>query len=206
MRLTRTEDATVEPVTLEDVKEELILTGTADDGLINRFIKSGRQYVENFCKISIFTLTWEVTFSQQELCPPGNPPLTDMTADRITLPRSPIQSINSVTWTNEDATPAGATMITLIPPGTSTTLTETTDYRLEGDVLIFVSPKNYDAIGTYTVNYDAGFDDSDANLVPEDLLSAIRVMVSSNYENREQKTIPSGLRQLLAPYRRGRLL
>lgn len=186
MRLIKISDADDEPVTVDEVKEDLILTGTADDDLIKGYIKSSRQFVENYAKTTLLTQTWEVSFTPDEL----RQPVMEETQDRIPLPRSPIQTINTVTWIDEE--------------GNESLLDETTDYRLQGDYLLFVHPEDTGIIGIYVVNYDAGYEDVDD--VPEPFIIAIRIGATSHYENRESFVIPPGIRQLVGPLRRGRLL
>lgn len=85
--LNRITDATSEPVTLGDVKASLILAGADDDALINGYIKTARQLVENFAHISLLAQTWELSI-----------PLSALTTPIIGLPRPPIQSITSVKY------------------------------------------------------------------------------------------------------------
>ena len=175
MHLSRVTDATTEPITHEDVKSDLILTGTADDTLIDGYIKSSRQFIENYAKVSLFTQTWQVLITPSEL------------QTLNALPRSPIQEITSVTWTDEEGV---------------TTPVDPTDYRLAGDELILLE---YEDDGYYTITYTAGFDDDDPTKVPEPFKIAIRIAATSHYENRESFVIPPGIRQLVGPLRRGRL-
>ena len=186
MRLKRRVDAQTEPVTKEQVKEDLILTGTADDTLIESYIKTARQFIENYAKVSILTQTWQVSFTPDELIAPVGSDIPD----RITLPRPPIQSVNAVTFLDDS--------------GTTTTLTVTTDYRFEGEDVIFVSPEAAGTIGRYTIDYTAGY--ADTSIIPDPFLIGIRIAATSHYENRESFVIPPGIRQLVGPFRRRRLV
>lgn len=186
MRLRRRIDAQSEPVTKEEVKADLILTGTADDTLIDSYITTARQFIENYAKVSILTQTWQVSFTADELIAP----VENGMPDRITLPRPPIQSVNAVTFMDDT--------------GTSTTLTVTTDYRFEGEDLIFVSPEAAGTVGRYTIDYTTGY--ADTSIIPDPFLIGIRIAATSHYENRESFVIPPGIRQLIGPFRRGRLV
>jgi uncharacterized phiE125 gp8 family phage protein len=170
-------------VTKEQVKADLILTGTADDTLIESYITTARQFIENYAKVSILTQTWQVSFTPDELIAP----VEGETPDRITLPRPPIQSVNTITFMDDT--------------GTSTTLAVTTDYRFEDEDVIFVSPE---VGGRYTIDYTTGY--TDTSIIPDPFLIGIRIAATSHYENRESFVIPPGIRQLVGPLRRGRLV
>lgn len=185
MRLKKLEDADSEPVNVDQVKQDLILAGDADDELLADYIKSFRQFIEEFTKTSILTQTWQVSFTPQELEPPNDEVDVEYIPDRFLLPRPPIQSIESVTYTTID--------------GETTALTVTTDYRVEDDILVFEEPE-YD--GYYTIVYVAGYDD-EAN-VPTPILQGIRIATSAHYENREAFVLPPSVKRDITPYKRGR--
>jgi uncharacterized phiE125 gp8 family phage protein len=177
MRLKKLEDAIEEPVTVEQVKSDLILTGDADDDLIEEWIVAFRQLIESHVKQSLLTQEWRLYFRPDELDDDN----------RITLPRPPIQSIEEVTFVDGD--------------GLVEVLVVTDDYRLEDEDLVLID--SYDD-GSLTVDYYAGYETTEE--IPQPILQAIRNSAAAHYENREMFVLPPAVKMQVAPYRRGRLL
>jgi uncharacterized phiE125 gp8 family phage protein len=185
VRLKKLEDADDEPIIIEQVKADLILTGDADDDLIGEYISAFRQLIEAETKTSILTQTWQVSFTPQELEPMND--LEDTGYDRFVLPRPPLQSVDTVIYTD--------------PDGVETDLVEDTDYRIEEDFIVFEDPEGD---GRYTVEYTTGYESEDE--VPFPILQAIRIATAAHYENREAFVIPPSVKAHITPYKRGRLL
>jgi hypothetical protein len=61
MKVVITTDITLEPLTLEEVKEALKVTGTGHDTELSRLITDARQYIERAIDTSVSTRTIEVT-------------------------------------------------------------------------------------------------------------------------------------------------
>ena len=186
MRQSRLKDAVTEPVTIEQVKSDLILAGNADDELISDWIVSFRQLVEEHVKLSLLTQTRRVSFKLNEL----------ENNDRFILPRPPIQSITSVTYTDQD--------------GNVDSYVANDDYRQEEEWIVFTTAPFKDIdhleedVGRFIVDYTAGYTSVDD--VPRPISNAIRNATAAHYENREMFVLPPAVRTQLAPYRRGRLL
>ena len=97
----------IEPVTLEEVKDHLLIdeTTAAADNQLMRMIKAARQQIEDWTRRAILTQTWDY-------CIPGWP-----AESFIMIPHGNLQSVTSIKWNDDDAT--------------ETTLTATTDYLVE---------------------------------------------------------------------------
>lgn len=85
--------ATIEPVSVADLKSHLRVTHSNDDTLIEAYGKAARQYVEARTGRTLFQTTWEIVMDRF--------PYTDF----ILLPRAaPLQSVSSVKYTDSDGT------------------------------------------------------------------------------------------------------
>jgi len=213
MRLKKLSEVSDEVVDVEDVKSDLILTGNQDDDLIANYITTARKYVENYTKTSILQQQFQVSFTPIDLQTTAE--MTSMVyynfayneesyynyvyntalPDRFTLPRPPVISVDNAMWVDEQGTVQNYVSNLVETPG---------DYRMFDDIMIFVDPMESDTIGYYVIQYTAGYTSADD--VPPELLTAIRLMTAEHYENREGIFIPPGFREILSPYRRGRLL
>lgn len=87
--------ATVEPVTLQEVKDHLGIEDAASDLRLVRQLARARRNVEQSTGIGLASETWEQAFDAAEL-----------TGDRLRLGRSPVTAITSVTARYEDGTTA----------------------------------------------------------------------------------------------------
>jgi len=169
----------IEPVTLEEVKDHLLIdeTTAAADNQLMRMIKAARQQIEDWTRRAILTQTWDYCL---QAWPGGK---------FIAIPHGNLQSVSSVKWKDEDAT--------------ETTLTETTDYLVEQNgtmcgriVLPYATgwpsgvlyPSN-----PITIRYVCGW--TTPELVPSTIKAAILMTVADMYENRsvqEFNTINQG--------------
>lgn len=71
---------------MDEAKDWLRVTGTAEDNLILDLIASARQECENYTHVQLLTATYDVFFT--EWC------------DEFEIPRPPLQSITSVNYTD----------------------------------------------------------------------------------------------------------
>lgn len=79
-----------EPVTLDEVKAHLHLDGDAEDGWLKGAIAAARQYAEGFQGRTYTTRMLRLSLERWPRC------------GAIYLPRPPLQSVESVTYTLED--------------------------------------------------------------------------------------------------------
>ena len=175
-----------EPVSLDEAKAQLIVTGTDDDNFIDGLITICRKAVENYCNISIAAKTITLVadlFNEWEL-PYG--------------PVTGIQSVQTRTSTQGSGLPTYATL--------------TSGWGLDGtEFLTFIPASGVDAIGNYPIatnfgvapyrykiQYTAGWPDC-----PNDLRQAILTEIAYRYENRGDLAAPGvceSTRILADPY------
>ena len=175
-----------EPVSLDEAKAQLIVTGTDDDNFIDGLITICRKAVENYCNISIAAKTITLVadlFNEWEL-PYG--------------PVTGIQSVQTRTNTQGSGLPTYATL--------------TSGWGLDGtEFLTFIPASGIDAIGNYPIatnfgvapyrykiQYTAGWPDC-----PNDLRQAILTEIAYRYENRGDLAAPGvceSTRILADPY------
>lgn len=77
-----------EPLSLEEAKLHLRVTGTGDDFLIQGLIVAVREWAENFTHRKLITQTWDWTLDA----------LPALQTDWITAPFGALQSVNSITY------------------------------------------------------------------------------------------------------------
>lgn len=167
MGLMQTVAPTKLPLTLDEAKAHLKVDFDDEDALITSLIKSTRQMVEAYTMRQLITATFTLT-----LCDfPGGWGI-------IELPRTPAQSISSITYYDGD--------------GTSTTLS--TDYYelVKNDTVAWAVLKpgqswpsvQSDKFEAVTVTFVAGYGDNPTS-VPEPVRSAMLLLIGHLYEHRE---------------------
>jgi uncharacterized phiE125 gp8 family phage protein len=87
--LTRSVDPAIEPVTLSEAKRHANVVASDDDTLITALIQAAREQVESDCSRALITQTWRLK-------------LHEWFADWLDVPRSPLQSVTSVTYIDGD--------------------------------------------------------------------------------------------------------
>lgn len=175
---------TASPVSLAEAKAHLRVYGTDDDGLIAGYLMAAVQSAEKQTNLLLATQTWEMTLDQFP------------TDGNVRLPRSPVQSITSITYVDS----AGATQT--ITAG---------DYGLDKDVAPACIAPTFGKVwptprvqpNAVTVRFVAGY-----TQIPEPIRAAILLLVGHLYENREAvmvgqspSELPMGVESLLFPYR-----
>lgn len=186
MRLTLESAPASEPVTRSDAKDHLRVDHTTEDTYIDALITAARQHVENVTNRALISQTWKLYLDRFPI--------------EISLPRAPIQSVNSIEYVDSD--------------GVTQTLSSSI-YTVDTDSepgLIYKAyyqtwPSIRDVEKAITITYVAGYGDSGSD-VPGPIIQAIKLLVSHMYENREPvnigssvSEIPMAIDALLAPYR-----
>ncbi|MCH9011272.1 MAG: phage head-tail connector protein [Chloroflexi bacterium] len=165
MGLTRTVDPTVEPVSLDEVKDHSRVDGTDSDAVLTILLQAAREYVEHHQKRQLITATYELTLDEF----PSGP---------IILPNPPLISVTSISY--EDT--AGDTQ-TWASSNYQVDITE-----LRGS--ISVEPNvtypttETDRKNAVTITFDAGYGTSPSD-VPETTRLAIMMLAAHWHENRE---------------------
>ena len=193
-----------EPLSTAEAKLHLRVDHTSDDTLISALIVAAREHVENYIVGSLVEQTRAVYLSSWPYFP-------------FRLPCGPVQSIDSVKYTDSDGvehtvsedlyylSPGGELCIEpfeswptarLRGPG-AIEITYTTGY----EPVVTVIPGEGDDPDTEETDYDAN--------IPQAIKQAMLLLIGEWYEQREAaadtkhtiQTIPWGVKQLLAPYR-----
>lgn len=151
-----------EPVTLAEAKLHLRVDSTADDALITSLIVAARESAEHATGRAFLPQTWELALDEFE--------------DEILLNKSPLISITSITYVDED--------------GATQTLT-TDDYQLDSHSEPARITPAYDTCWPTTraqknavlIRFQAGYADADS--VPSQVKSWMLLRIGMLYENRE---------------------
>lgn len=154
-----------EPVSLTEAKAHLRLEHSSDDTQVTAMIVAARRQAEALTGLALIDTVFTWTFE-------GFP------CGAIVLPRAPLDSITSIAY--------------LDTSGTSTTLTVTTDYRVDAAALMpcvepaygTTWPLTYGVSGDVTVVFKAGYGTAGSD-VPGDIRAAILLIVGAFYEHRE---------------------
>lgn len=163
-----------EPVSLSEAKTHLRVSISDDDALIDALITAARRWCERLRNESFVTQTWKLYADNW----PGG--------DTIPLPMGPVQSVTSVTYTDEDGNESTLSSSNYLVD----TVSRPARIRLKADQSWpTVTLRELNAI---VVTYDAGYGDN-ASDVPEEVVAAIKLLVGHLYENREATVVGSGI-------------
>lgn len=183
LTINRTSAPATEPLLLSEVKTHLRVDGTDEDALIVSLIAAAREYVESFTRRALITQTWTRR-------------LGDF-ANTIDLPRPPLQSVSSITYTDlqgdsQTVTASVYDVDTDSEPGAVTL----------GYQQVWPSVRNERL--PVTITYVAGY--GTASDVPQAIKQAIMMLVAHWYEHRqfagdEMAELPMAVHSLLWPYR-----
>ena len=158
-----------EPVSIAEVKEWLKIESdvTEDNGLINGLILAATEMAESYLNRSLITRTYDLTM---DCFPPDYYGV-------VYMPKNPVQSITSVKYIDNNGTLQtwDAGNYTLDNSGEQARLTAA--YNIS-------YPNTRDVINAVIIRYVAGYGDADS--VPENFKTAIKVMVAEMYNNRQE--------------------
>ena len=175
----RVEVNPTEPVSLDEVKDKLIITSTDDDDLLTDLIISCRKMIENSCNISLVpkTITWFVDLSKEWEFPYG--PVTGLLSVQT---RTGGEGSGPGTYATLESgwTTDGDEFLSFIPsdvsgfnPGRPFT------GHFEWGPYASTNSRNWTR---YKLVYTAGY-----TQVPQDLIDAIIAQVAYEYENRGER-------------------
>lgn len=197
----RTTAPSTEPVSRTEAKNHLRVDTTANDSLIDALITAAREYVEMTTGRSLITQTWKFYLDQfplSELLFHEWYSYLGIRANRIILPRPPLQSVSSIEYVDSN--------------GNTQTLSSS-EYRVD---TVSEPPRITEAQDTswpftdnvtnaVTITYVAGYGNN-ASDVPQPIRQAILLLIGAWYEHREHiapenmHEIPMGAHALLSPY------
>jgi uncharacterized phiE125 gp8 family phage protein len=164
---------TEEPITTAEAKLHLRVDHAADDALIASMITAARQRVENATWRALVTQTLELTL---DAWPSGN---------KIDLPRPPLASVTSVTYTDSDGT------ATVWSSSLYQVITQGTPGRIVPAYGEAWPTATLRAANGIAVRYVAGY--GAAAAVPALLKAAMLLLIGNWYENREAVVVGAGL-------------
>lgn len=175
----------LEPITLQEAKEHLKVTGSYQNDEITRMIKAARGVVERYLNRALITQEWDVYF--------------DHWCDELKLHFPPLQSVDAVKYFNQE--------------GTEATLSPTLYWVTKSDPSCIV--RKYSATwpeleegrpDAIKIEITCGYGDNPTD-VPEDIRNAIKVVLTDLYENRgtvvlgSVQKIPNYLNDLIHTYK-----
>lgn len=171
MPLRRITDAGSEPLTLDEAKLHLRVTGSTEDTLITALIKAARTTCEERLQRSLLTTTWELTL--------------DEFPEAIPLRRPRVQSVTSVKYVDVDGVEQ-----TLDPAAYQV------DDKSEPGWVVpaygYSWPQTRQQVNAVAVRYTTGYGNN-ASDVPQPLRQWMLLMVGAMYENREAEVIAAGI-------------
>lgn len=185
LRLTRTTDASAEPISLTDAKAHLRVTSTDEDDLITNLIKEVRDHTENYLSRALINQTWKLYL--------------DFFPSVISIPRPPLSSVTTIEYVDTD--------------GVTQTLANSV-YTVDTDAepgLIYEAynqnwPTHRDVQKAITITFVGGYGASSSSIPPA-IIRGMYLFIGHYYENREAsapitiKEIPFSARALFASYR-----
>jgi uncharacterized phiE125 gp8 family phage protein len=182
-----------EPLGLEEVKLHCRLdeTDVTEDTLLADLIVTAREFVEARINRALMTQTIEIV-------------LDGWPCDGIELPRPPLQSLTSITYTDYLGTVAVVPATTYYLDDDNSPARVMLDYGQSWPSVALRSS------GAIVVQFVAGYGDEPTD-VPQSILQAMLLLVGHWYEAREaatdarfaagQQEVPFAVTALLAPYR-----
>lgn len=171
MRLKLITAPTEEAVTVDEVKENLAITGVEQDDSINRLIKAARREYENYTGRILLLSTWDLYLDE----------FPDEDEDYVIELPGPLVSVTSVTYQDED--------------NVAQTFSATTGYDVDTmsePARIFLRydqcwPTTYGEPNDIVVRFIAGYASADA--VPEHIKQGCHLYIAHHLENREPSVV-----------------
>lgn len=184
--LNRTSDPATEPVSLSEAKAQLRVDHSDEDTYISALISTATAAVEEMTGRALITQTWTLAMNGA--------------VDRVYLPKTPVQSIDSIDYYDRDESSQTATVA---------------NFHLFSDIhRAWVEPKDgydwpdvFDRPDSLTITFVAGYGAADA--VPVEIGHAIKMLISHWYEQRVtvseklMREVPFAVSSLVGLHKRG---
>ena len=191
-----------EPVTLAEAKLAARIEVTTDDSLVSSLITGARVYAETYTRSTFINTTLQLSLEGFPWNGPFNFPYASLerypgTSGRLYLWRPPVSSVTSIQYVDN----YGA-LQTLDP---SMYQVQTGFKGIIAPAYGTVYPNVRQEFNSVLVTYVAGYG-PDASLVPEGIKTAIKLMVSFWYNNRDAASsgsmskVPFGVDEILGSY------
>lgn len=172
-----------EPLTLDEAKLHLRVDSNVEDTLITALIKSARAKVESDTWRTLITQTWKLSMDSDEV----------KTFTGIT--KSPIQSITHIKYFD----------INVVQQTLSTGAYQADILNEPARIKINELPQMAEIMNAMEIQFVSGY--GVAASVPEDLKTAMLLLIGHYYEHREavtvgnMKDLPNGYDTLITPYK-----
>jgi len=188
MALTLVTAAVTEPLSTGEFKDFARITDNTEDHLIDSWGLAAREKVEDDTRRALITQTWDWILDE----------FPDSSGAVLTVPLPPLQSVTSITYVDTNG---------------NSQIWAAADYQVDTDSTqgrIMPAygqswPSTRDQMQAVTVRFVAGYGDNAVD-VPERLLNAMKVLVATWYENREDVIIGVAANKMPAPVAYSRLI
>jgi uncharacterized phiE125 gp8 family phage protein len=174
-------DATVQPVTLSEMKTFMKVDLTDEEDLITSLIVSARDSLEKFAGVGMTTKIYDYYIQSLE--------------DVISIPLPPLQSIDNFVYNDSSY---------------SETEIDSSNYKvfayknnLKSEIVKLNTgtyPTSSATYNPYRIRFSNGYGDT-ANDVPEGMKTAIKLTVSHWFENRESQAIPPEAKSIMRMFK-----
>lgn len=180
MNVTRISVDGVEPVTLDEAKQQCYIPTTDTDStmedLLNSFITAARKYGENRTWRTLIDSTWEYRMDEFPYGITEHHDDGKLNRNIIELPKPPLIEVDSIKYISNGSEQT-------LDASDYTVDNSSTPGRIEPDSFW---PNTDDIIDAVRIRYTAGYEDSNsASSVPEDIKIALRMLVKFMYDNRD---------------------
>ena len=189
INLKQTAAPSVEPVVTADQKEWMRVDASDEDTLIGNLAAASRAYFESSTNRQLITATWQLK-------------LTNFPSGEIVLPVSPLQSITSITYyDNDDAQQTWSS-------GEYDVDTASTPGRVRPSFDNDYPSDSRGGTDDIVITFVAGYGDASSD-VPDGVLTAIKLLAANWFENRESNSpvtmtpVPMALESLVWQYKDG---
>lgn len=151
-------DLTIEPLTLAEAKLYCKVTGSTEDAVITELITTARQLVEKYLSISVAEKTIYASWIE--------------TPDELELPYGPVISVDKIYKIDSE--------------GAEEELVLNDDFHIYGDQDAVVKIQTYWSSGirserSVRVEYTAGYGNTNTEVLPSPIKTAIRKLVVKSY-------------------------
>lgn len=182
MSLTLVSGPAAEPLTAAEAKAWLRVTGSSEDTLISSLIVAARELVEKYLERDLVERTWDWSID-------GFP----YSENAFELPRTPVQSITSITYVNGDSPePTLATTVYGLDNGVAPPLVyllynqQWPAARFERNAVTIRFVSGYASDGS-PIDYAAN--------IPEPIKHGMLMLIADMYRNREAQVIAASVEQ-----------
>ena len=158
----------VEPVTAAEVRLHTHISHTEEDAIINRWITAGRRLAEGYQQRAYITQTLRASFDEWPSFP-------------LELPYSPLQSVTSVTYYDQEGNSAAFSTDDLIVD------TSSEPGRIDLAYGVSLPSTSLQSIDAVKIVYVVGHGETAAS-VPAEVCDAILLYCAWRYENRTAET------------------